>query len=164
MKHTPLQSWLLLTLCLACCNLGVMLKTDDPVAKTRTDPISWKAKQEEIKDGVKEAAMPSIEYYKRQKFLFDDPYEKEQERLAPRKLTAPVTEATEAAEDESETGYWWEAEETEPAPEAEDNATSENPESSSSEEALWWGEQDEKSEEEETEDNADSEEEYWGSE
>ncbi len=158
MKPLSLKSCLLLTLCLACCNLGVMLNKDDPVAKTRTDPISWKAKQEEIKDGVKGAPMPSLEYYKRQKFLVDDPYEKEQERLAPHKQTAPVTEEAETAEDEGETGYWWEADEPEPeqAP-ASENEKSEKPASPSTEDELWWGEQDEKSEE-----SAEDSEDYWG--
>ena len=61
-------------------HVNAILKTEDPIAATQTDPILYDKKMEEEKDGVKAAATPKIVYYGGQGFLTKKPvskYEKE---------------------------------------------------------------------------------------
>lgn len=55
--------------------LGTIRRKDDPLAKAQADPILFKEKMEQEKDGKKEAPMPSFTLYGKQKFLADSPVE-----------------------------------------------------------------------------------------
>jgi hypothetical protein len=53
-------------------HLGAMLPKDNAeraLKKSRTDPISYKDKMEEIKDGEKGAPSPSMTFYQKEEFL-----------------------------------------------------------------------------------------------
>ncbi|MBI3317407.1 MAG: hypothetical protein HYZ85_05350 [Candidatus Omnitrophica bacterium] len=52
-----------------CLHLSAVLKKDDPVVKTQTDPISMREKMEEIKGGVKSAPSPSHKHYSGEDFF-----------------------------------------------------------------------------------------------
>jgi len=98
---------------------------------TQTDPITLKAKQEEIKDGVKGAPTPSMVFYGHESFMVDPPYEEKPEmsfriNYESLDLEEQFPEADRLVEEETE--YWWEQE---PAaaeePKEEEGAVS------------WWG-------------------------
>ena len=108
-------------------NIGTIRKNEDPILKTQTDPISYKQKLEETKDGVKGAPTPSFSYYKKEAFLVKSPMgeEKIQEAAASKKTVEvsevdlkeetpeqeePVVEETPSKEEEDE--EWWVEEET----------------------------------------------------
>lgn len=121
MKNTILRAcgWGILFLSLM--HVGTIRKKDDPIVKTQTDPITYKAKMEEIKDGVKGAPSPSLKFYGKydgeEQFYTAEPMEEdlsEEEALLMGDWEPSGTE--ERLEDEEES-YWWyddeEAEETE---------------------------------------------------
>ena len=54
-------------------NVGAIRKNEDPIARTQTDPISYKQKLEETKDGVKGAPSPSFKYYEKEAFMVKSP-------------------------------------------------------------------------------------------
>ncbi len=58
-------------------NLATIRKKDaeDPILRTQTDPIAYKEKMEEIKDGEKGAPAPSMNLYPKSKFLVSPPLE-----------------------------------------------------------------------------------------
>ena len=56
-------------------NLGTIRKQDDPILNTQTNPILYKEKMEEIKDGEKGAPSPSFTHYTKQDFLSESPVE-----------------------------------------------------------------------------------------
>ena len=53
--------------------MGLIRKDQDPIAMTQTDPITYKQKVEETKDGVKGAPAPSFKYYEKEGFLTQSP-------------------------------------------------------------------------------------------
>lgn len=70
-----IKTWLCLSFLgvLIFLNLGAIRKNEDPIARTQTDPISYKQKREENKDGVKGAPKPSFKYYEKEEFLVNSP-------------------------------------------------------------------------------------------
>ena len=54
-------------------HLAAVRKKEDPILKTQTDPIAYKEKMEEIKDGEKGAPAPSMERYPQSGFLSKPP-------------------------------------------------------------------------------------------
>ena len=54
-------------------NMGTIRRKDDPVKKTQTDPITLKAKTEELKEGPKGAPTPLWNLYPKREFLTDPP-------------------------------------------------------------------------------------------
>ena len=54
-------------------NAGTIRKENDPILRTQTDPISYKQKLEETKDGIKGAPAPSFTYYEKEGFLVKTP-------------------------------------------------------------------------------------------
>ena len=83
------QFWLLSYLGLVfVLHMNAILKTEDPIADTQTDPILYEKKMEEEKAGVKAAATPKVIYYGGQGFLTKkslSKYEKETIGSAPSK-------------------------------------------------------------------------------
>ena len=59
----PNFRWVPFVIVMSSFNLGTILDKKDPITKTQTDPISYKDKMEEIKDGEKGAPSPSFEFY-----------------------------------------------------------------------------------------------------
>lgn len=60
-------------------HLGTIRRNQDPIRETQTGPISYKAKMEEIKEGVKGAPAPSMLFYGFERFLVDPPYGQDRE-------------------------------------------------------------------------------------
>jgi hypothetical protein len=109
-------------------HLGAIRKNEDPIAKTQTDPISYKQKLEETKDGVKGAPTPSFKYYEKEEFLVKTPMETGLEEKK-------AAEAREAAE-VSEVDFEEESEESFEVPEDED--LGEETGEASEDEEEWW--------------------------
>ncbi|MSR77448.1 MAG: hypothetical protein EXS63_04395 [Candidatus Omnitrophica bacterium] len=57
--------------------LAAIYKEADPVGDTQTNPIAYKDKTEEIKQGAKEAPKPSFKLIEKEKFMIDSNLEKE---------------------------------------------------------------------------------------
>lgn len=71
---------------------------------TQTNPIAYKDKMEELKDGEKGAPSPSYKFYPKDRFLTDPPMEKEGETQPEDNLPEwgePIPENLEGWEDES---------------------------------------------------------------
>lgn len=89
-------------------HFGTVRKKDDPILRTQTDPIAYKDKMEEIKDGEKEAPSPSFRYYPKSRFLAEPPVEG---RDGDKQETQEVPEAEEVGEEEEdpelELEDWW---------------------------------------------------------
>ena len=97
-------------------NIGTIRKKEDPILKTQTDPIAYKQKMEETKDGPKGAPMPSFNLYPKERF-FSDPAvgdAKGEESSMDSSAKEKVSEVAVPQEEESE--EWWGDE----APEAEE--------------------------------------------
>ncbi|MDP3920904.1 MAG: hypothetical protein Q8R76_08885 [Candidatus Omnitrophota bacterium] len=62
-------------------NLATVRKDDDPILKTQTNPISYKKKMEELKDGVKGPPSPSYVIYSKINFFVDPPMDSKYKRL-----------------------------------------------------------------------------------
>ncbi|MBN1688799.1 MAG: hypothetical protein JW893_06830 [Candidatus Omnitrophica bacterium] len=54
-------------------HMGTVRKKEDPIRNTQTDPVAYKAKQEELKDGPKGAPAPSLKFYEKEEFLIEPP-------------------------------------------------------------------------------------------
>ena len=59
--------------------VATVLKKDDPIIKTQTEPIAYKEKVEETKDGVKGAPSPSYKHYPQDGFVTQETVENEKE-------------------------------------------------------------------------------------
>ncbi len=67
-------------ICLAAVlNLAAVRKKEDPILLTQTNPIAYKDKLEETKDGEKGPPSPTYKFYPRNKFLTEPPVETEPE-------------------------------------------------------------------------------------
>jgi len=77
MKRLPIVSLLFVLVFL---NLGTIRKEKTALEKTQTDPITYQKKMEEIKDGPKGPASPSLKFYPQEKFLADPPMEEEKDK------------------------------------------------------------------------------------
>jgi hypothetical protein len=113
-------------------NVGAIRKNEDPISRTQTDPISYKKKLEETKDGVKGAPTPSFRYYEKEEFLVKSATQTPGEENAVKKPagTAEVSEV-DFEEDEGLSG--------------EENLEVEEP--AEDEDEDWWVEDDESEEE-----------------
>lgn len=96
-------------------NLAALRKNEDPIQDTQTDPITYKQKVEETKDGVKGAPAPSFKFYEKEQFLEKAPTATGSEE--PEQKTQPLEDDFEVSE-----VNWDEdaALEEEPAEDAED--------------------------------------------
>lgn len=104
-------------------HLGAILKEEDHIVRTQTDPISYEKKMEELKDGEKGPSMPKIEYYKKTDFLtmapnkargtetFPEAGAADSGKLQPYELPEGVpAEVNAEGTKKGETGddeYWW---------------------------------------------------------
>jgi len=86
---------------LAGLNLASIRKAEDPIRDTQTNPILYKQKMEEEKDGKKGPPLYSVKNNPHDTFFVDLPYETEKEVSA----SKAATEETVASE---ETTGWWE--------------------------------------------------------
>ena len=91
-------------------NIGTIRKKEDPILKAQTDPISYKQKMDDMKDGVpKGAPMPSFNVYPQEKFMFQgggvDRAAPEQAEEAPQASPEQITEVQPDQQDTSE--EWW---------------------------------------------------------
>ena len=77
---------------LALISLAAVYKEDDPVADTQTNPIAYKDKMEEIKQGEKEAPKPSFNLIAKEKFMIDSNLEEEKPQDSSEKNQAPLGE------------------------------------------------------------------------
>lgn len=116
-------------------NLGTVRKKEDPVLKTQTDPISYKQKMEEMKDGPKGAPTPSFNLYPKAGFMTDPAVEVAKEEAALETETPDQEQVTEvsAAEDE-EAGDWWSDEKNDDS-----EASPQTSNETEAEEASEWG-------------------------
>ena len=71
-------NWGFILVIIASINLGTVRKKEDPILHTQTNPIAYKDKMEEIKDGVKGAPSPSFKHYEKNEFLVDPSIENEE--------------------------------------------------------------------------------------
>jgi hypothetical protein len=99
-------------------HIAAIRREEDPVLKTQTEPILYKQKVEEEKDGVKGAPTPSFRYYEKPQFLSEAPIDQKKEETAPLPLPDTTEEGIEAqdetgdeAETEEEAEDWWDWEE-----------------------------------------------------
>ncbi len=124
MKRNPFCLVLMLTAFFVL-HVGSVRKKDDPIRNTQTDPIALKDKMEEIKDGEKEAPLPSFKLYPKSRFLTELPMESEKktevnEQAFPEKEVS-ATDAVQGQEQEEKEAKleekskdgsdqdWWEA-------------------------------------------------------
>jgi hypothetical protein len=88
-------------------NLGSILKAEDPIRDTQTNPILYEQKKEEEKDGKKGPLLYHVKNNPRESFFIDPPFEKEKgsasRKIAPGEVTSP-----------SGTADWWEEQSTGP--------------------------------------------------
>jgi hypothetical protein len=87
---------------LAGLNLGTVRKTEDPIRDTQTNPILYKQKMEEEKDGKKGPLMYHVKNNPRESFFIDPPYDAEE------KKSSGGTVAGEAPPAPADTAGWWE--------------------------------------------------------
>lgn len=80
-------------------NLGSIRKAEDPIRDTQTNPIAYKQKMEEEKDGVKGPLMYHVKNHPKEAFFIDPPYEKEKELL---------TQEKQDKKESSSVADWWE--------------------------------------------------------
>ena len=93
-------------------NLGTVRKKPNAILRTQTDPIAYKDKMEEIKDGVKGAPQPVWTLYSKGSFLSDPPVEASQMAEAAKMLQEkipvlgePLPENLDERESPEETGW-----------------------------------------------------------
>ena len=94
-------------------NLGTIKKADDPILKTQTDPISYKQKMEEEKDGPKGAPTPSFKLYPKEGFMTDPAVEESEGDELPADSASgeAVSEVAVSSGEDEESGDWWGEEE-----------------------------------------------------
>ena len=68
-------------LCLGVLNLAAIYKKEDPITDTQTNPIGYKEKMGELKEGPKEAPTPSFKFYGKEKFLTESNLSEEKEEV-----------------------------------------------------------------------------------
>ena len=108
MKKDNYKILLISILCLAVIQNGTIRRKDDPIAKTKTNPIAYKDKLKEIKNGIKGAPKPSIKFYGNEEFLTEDLVEKEK----PEELKDKIPNAGEPIpenlkEEKAQKDFWW---------------------------------------------------------
>lgn len=86
---------------LAGLNVASIRKAEDPIRDTQTNPILYKQKMEEEKDGKKGPLLYSVKNNPHDTFFIDPPYEAEKETSTGKAVTQESTAPEETAE-------WWE--------------------------------------------------------
>ena len=87
-------------------SVGAIAKKQDPILKTQTDPVDYREKQKEEREGKKGPPVPTIELFPRQRFLVEGPVDK--------------TKRPPVSQRKAETELWLEEEEGEEGDEFED--------------------------------------------
>lgn len=96
-------NWALILFLSSVVNLGTVRKKEDPILDTQTNPIGYKQKMEEIKDGEKGAPSPSFKHYTKAGFLTDPSLEsKGPDATKDQELPAPDDVLPEDLSDEQE--------------------------------------------------------------
>ena len=100
-------------------NLGTIRKKENPILKTQTNPIAWKDKLEEIKDGVKGPPAPSWKLYPKSRFQTEDLIHHQGSESEPRgagdkipELGAPIPEDQRDKTKDSNEDWWHEEDQT----------------------------------------------------
>lgn len=115
---------------LAGLNLASIRKAEDPIRDTQTNPILYKQKMEEEKDGKKGPLLYNVKNNPHDTFFVDLPYEADTK-------TPPGKTATEKVAAPEETAGWWEEQPGESrAASPGEPATKSLPEPSTEEKAL----------------------------
>jgi len=87
-------------------NSGTIRKKEDPILKTQTDPITYKQKMEEMKDGPKGAPTPSFKLFPKENFMSDPSVGAAKEEPQQNALAQEdVSEVSVSEGEESE--EWW---------------------------------------------------------
>lgn len=81
-------------------NLATVRRSEDPIRDTQTDPILYKQKMEQEKDGVKGPLLYNVKYNPKDTFFVDPPFVKQTGSIL-----APVGGAEAKPAD---TANWWE--------------------------------------------------------
>jgi len=87
---------------MALLNLGVIRRNEDPVRDTQTDPIAYKQKMEQEKDGVKGPLLYHVKNSPKDTFFIDPPYAK----------GTPALEASAPETKPADLSNWWEEQPT----------------------------------------------------
>lgn len=87
-------------------NSGTIRRKPDPVVKTQTDPISYKQKMEETKDGVKGAPLPSFKLFPKENFMADPSVGEAQEET-PQDPSSQESVSEVPVSEEEESEEWW---------------------------------------------------------
>ncbi len=97
-----------MVLCCSLLNMGTIRKKEDPILKTQTEPISYKQKMEEMKDGPKGAPMPSFNLYPKERFFTDPAVGPAKAEEAKDKVSdqANVPEVEEVSPEEGSEDWW----------------------------------------------------------
>ena len=91
---------------LAFSHLGTVRKTKTTLQKTQSDTVTWKQREEELKDGPKGAPTPSFKLYGSKQIMTDPPMTAKTEEKA-KAGVAEVSEVDGIKQDED----WWSDEE-----------------------------------------------------
>ena len=87
-------------------NLGVIHRKEDPILKTQTDPVLYKQKEEEMKEGPKGAPTPSFNLYPKERFFTDPAVDSSKTpEQKPDSLKENVSETEVTPNEDSE--EWW---------------------------------------------------------
>ena len=99
----PRVLFILCVIMTALLNLGVIRRNEDPVRDTQTDPITYKQKMEQEKDGVKGPLLYHVKNSPLETFFIDPPYAKGK----------PVqAESAPEAKPAADLSNWWEEQPT----------------------------------------------------
>lgn len=109
MKNAPFLA--IFVLVFVALNTAAIRKKDNPVVRTQTSPIDYNEKMEEVKDGEKGAALPTMDIYPKANFMTASPVKTDKQV----EMEEPVQKNPEAEdfviEDEVSTGEdegdWW---------------------------------------------------------
>ena len=107
-------------------SIGAVRKKENPILDTQTNPIAFKQKMEELKEGEKGAPTPSFEHYSKEEFLVDPPVSEVEEAPSTEQLNEipewgepipedlsesepePGSEPSQGEEDEKTIDWWFE--------------------------------------------------------
>ena len=84
--------------------MGAIAKKQDPIVATQTDPIDYKEKQKEEKEGKKGPPVPSIDLFPRRRFLMEGPVDKMKAAPPPAERQTAELWLEEGAEEPTEEG------------------------------------------------------------
>lgn len=95
-------------------NMGLVRKKENPIRDTQTDPILYKQKMEQIKDGEKGPTTYSMQFYKKEKFFTEAPFS-EDEEISTKEISTKEgedlgdwwEESEEKIEKEETDDFWW---------------------------------------------------------